>query len=131
MTPERRKCCFRDPNFKNFLGDKPPDPPGGCVDLVNLSSKKLDPPLNTVNKTAQPRGKRQKIKESNTQELNDVKLKVCKEALTFMKPDDHEEKYSDTRQGSELKSFCKVIEETLARFDDRQRFDDRHCKKKE
>ena len=99
----------------------PPDPPGGCVDLVNLSSKKLDPPLNTVNETAQPCGKRQKIKESNTQELNDVKLKVCKEALTFMKPDDHEEKYSDTRQGSELKSFCKVIEETLARVDDRQR----------
>jgi hypothetical protein len=23
----------------------PPDPPSGCVDLVNLSSKTLDPPL--------------------------------------------------------------------------------------
>jgi hypothetical protein len=26
----------------------PPDPPSGCVDLVNLSSKTLDPPLLTV-----------------------------------------------------------------------------------
>jgi hypothetical protein len=90
-----------------------------CKDLDESTSTLTA--TNTVDETLQPRGKRQKIKESNTQELNDVKLKVWKEALTFMKPDDPEEKYSDTRQGSELKSFCKVIEETLARFDDRQR----------
>jgi hypothetical protein len=37
LTPERRKCCFRSPNFKNFTGV--------YVDLVNLSSKTLDPLL--------------------------------------------------------------------------------------
>ena len=27
MTPERRKCCFRGPNFKNFPGLHAPGPP--------------------------------------------------------------------------------------------------------
>ena len=63
-----------------------------CKDLDESTSTLTA--TNTVDETPQPRGKRQQIKESNTQELNDVKLKVWKEALTFMKPDDPEEKYS-------------------------------------
>ena len=48
MTPEHRKCCFGGPIFKNFPGSMPPDTPSGCVDLVNLSSKTLNPPLRSI-----------------------------------------------------------------------------------
>ena len=93
-----------------------------------LQCKELDESTSTLStrstdeETPQPRGKRHKAKDSNTEELNNVKLKVWKEALAFMKPDKPEEDSSTgTPQSVELKSFSKVVEATLARFSERQR----------
>ena len=47
MMPERRKSSYRASNLKNFAGEHAPGPPSCYVDLVNLSAKKLNPPLNS------------------------------------------------------------------------------------
>jgi hypothetical protein len=39
---------FQSPNFNFFPGGMPPDPPITWVNLVNRSSKTLDPPLHKI-----------------------------------------------------------------------------------
>ncbi len=77
-----------------------------------LECKDLDQSTSTLNAVSvydgiavPPHRKRQKVQDGSLQELNEVKLKVWKEVLTFMKPKDVEENDTANHSDSEFKSF--------------------------
>ena len=80
--------------------------------ISTISSSCLD-------EDAEPHAKRlKKINASKAEELNNVKIELWKEAINAMKSNDTE---STDNENSELKSFGKLVEETLTRFNARQR----------
>ena len=65
--------------------------------------------------------RKEKRKESNAKDLNDVRWKkLMKEAMNYLKINDNEEKRNDSQQSHELKTFGKLVESTLAKFTERQ-----------
>ena len=84
----------------------------------------LDESISTISSScldedAEPHAKRlRKIKASKAEELNNVKIELWKEAINVVKSNDTE---STDNENSELKSFGKLVEETLTRFNARHR----------
>ena len=72
-----------------------------------------------------PSAKRvRKIKAAKDEHFNDMKLQLWKEAINIMKTNDSDEKGSDRHSNSEVnevRSFGKLVEDTLSRFNERQR----------